>query len=210
MEAIVQQAVENSLLQAAKEAEDAIDNQLKALDNLDDDDLERLRQSRIDQLKRQAQQLENWRARGHGTYREIDNEKDFFAEMKGEERMICHFFRNNWPCKVRPYLGEETLLADHPSSCLFKFKDVCVWEPQVMDKHMLELAQQHPETKFVKVNHRAGACSEEVLAHFCTLPVLPLRQETCCTPEAAAIVRLREHNTFIFVLNRSMLRNHHS
>jgi hypothetical protein len=100
MEAIVQQAVESSLLQAAKEAEDAIDNEIKALDNLDDDDLERLRQSRIDQLKRQAQQHENWRARGHGSYREIDSEKDFFAEMKGEERMICHFFRNNWPCKV--------------------------------------------------------------------------------------------------------------
>jgi hypothetical protein len=20
--------------------------------------------------------------------------------MKGEERMVCHFFRDNWPCKV--------------------------------------------------------------------------------------------------------------
>ncbi|KAK9820972.1 hypothetical protein WJX81_003934 [Elliptochloris bilobata] len=45
MEAIVQQAVEHSLLQAARE-------------------------------------------------------KEFFAEVKGEERVVCHFFRENWPCKV--------------------------------------------------------------------------------------------------------------
>ena len=37
---------------------------------------------------------------GHGEYREILSEKDFFAEMKGTERMICHFHRENWPCKV--------------------------------------------------------------------------------------------------------------
>ncbi len=42
---------------------------------------------------------QEWIRRGHGEYREVD-EKDFFKEMKGEERMVCHFFRNNWPCKV--------------------------------------------------------------------------------------------------------------
>ena len=44
--------------------------------------------------------LQEWLKRGHGSYREIFGEKEFFAEMKGEERMVCHFFRNNWPCKV--------------------------------------------------------------------------------------------------------------
>ena len=44
--------------------------------------------------------LQEWLKRGHGSYREIFGEKDFFAEMKGEERMVCHFFRDNWPCKV--------------------------------------------------------------------------------------------------------------
>ncbi len=29
------------------------------------------------------------------------SEKEFFAEMKGEERMVCHFYRDSWPCKVR-------------------------------------------------------------------------------------------------------------
>jgi hypothetical protein len=35
-----------------------------------------------------------------GQYEEIATEKDFFNTMKGEERMICHFYRENWPCKV--------------------------------------------------------------------------------------------------------------
>lgn len=100
MEALVQRAVEDTILKAAKEAEDQLDNQIRALENLEDDDLERMRQARIDQLKRQAQQREQWRARGHGSLREIDTEKDFFAEMKGADRMICHFYRENWPCKV--------------------------------------------------------------------------------------------------------------
>ena len=37
---------------------------------------------------------------GTGSTGEIQGEKEFFAEMKGEERMVCHFYRSNWPCKV--------------------------------------------------------------------------------------------------------------
>ena len=44
--------------------------------------------------------MQEWVRRGHGEYREIQGEKEFFAEMKGEERMVCHFYRENWPCKV--------------------------------------------------------------------------------------------------------------
>lgn len=101
MEAVLQQVIEDSVLKAAKQAEDQLDDQIRALEHLEDDDLERLRQQRIDQLKRVAKQKDQWRARGHGSLREIDSEKEFFAEMKGEDRMICHFYRENWPCKVR-------------------------------------------------------------------------------------------------------------
>ena len=47
-----------------------------------------------------AQQHQPFALQGHGEYREILSEKDFFAEMKGTERMVCHFYRENWPCKV--------------------------------------------------------------------------------------------------------------
>ncbi|EIE19701.1 thioredoxin-like protein [Coccomyxa subellipsoidea C-169] len=85
---------------AAKNVEDQIDNRLQALENLDADDIEKLRQRRLHQMKLAAAQKQEWSKRGHGEYREIFGEKEFFSEMKGEERMVCHFFRENWPCKV--------------------------------------------------------------------------------------------------------------
>lgn len=97
---LIQQVMEQHLVAAAQKIEDDLDNQLHALENLNDDDLETLRQRRIDQLKRQAEKKKGWIAKGHGEYREILSEKEFFSEMKTEERMICHFFRENWPCKV--------------------------------------------------------------------------------------------------------------
>ncbi len=39
-------------------------------------------------------------AMGHGELRDLQDEKEFFAEMKGENMMVVHFYRNNWPCKV--------------------------------------------------------------------------------------------------------------
>lgn len=100
MDQLVQQHIENQLLQTAKALEDQIDGQLHRLDNLEEDDYDKLRQHRLKELKEHAAKRQKWLARGHGEYREIFSEKDFFAEMKGEERMVCHFFRENWPCKV--------------------------------------------------------------------------------------------------------------
>ena len=96
----MQQAIEGQVLAAAKGVEDQLDSQLHALENLDEDDLESLRRRRVDQMKQQARKKQEWLSRGHGEYREIDGEKSFFAEMTGAGRLVCHFFRNNWPCKV--------------------------------------------------------------------------------------------------------------
>jgi len=96
----MQQVVENQLMQVAKVVEDQLDDQIHELENLGDEDIEKLRQRRIDAMKRQQAKRQQWLAKGHGECRTIMDEKEFFAEMKGEERMIVHFFRNNWPCKV--------------------------------------------------------------------------------------------------------------
>lgn len=97
---LVQRAVEQSVLRVAQQLEDQIDDQLHKLDNFQDDDLERLRQRRIQDLKKQQERTKEWIQKGHGEYREIQDEKEFFKQMKGEERMICHFYRDSWPCKV--------------------------------------------------------------------------------------------------------------
>ena len=52
MQHAVQAAIEQQVLRAAQEVENQIDAELHKLETLDDDDLERLRQKRIDELKR--------------------------------------------------------------------------------------------------------------------------------------------------------------
>ena len=44
--------LEQQLLRAAQQVEDQIDSELHKMENMDDDDIERLRQKRIDELKR--------------------------------------------------------------------------------------------------------------------------------------------------------------
>jgi hypothetical protein len=105
MDAAVQRVIEQQVLNVAKQLEDQLDSQIQKLENLDDDDLERLRQRRINELKKQQERTRDWLAHGHGEYREVSNEKDFFKEIKGEERVVCHFFRESWPCKVRARVG---------------------------------------------------------------------------------------------------------
>lgn len=98
--AMVQAAIEQQVLNVAKQMEEQIDSQLNRMENLDEDDIEALRRRRIDDLKRIQEKKQQWLANGHGEYREITGEKEFFKEMKGVERMVCHFYRDNWPCKV--------------------------------------------------------------------------------------------------------------
>ena len=62
--------------------------------------MERIKQRRLQQMKKAQEQRARWKADGHGEYREIMGEKEFFKEMKGVERMVAHFYRENWPCKV--------------------------------------------------------------------------------------------------------------
>lgn len=69
------------------------------LETLDEDDLDKLRERRLAALKKQQAKRKEWLRRGHGELRDVE-EKEFFNEMRNEERVIAHFYRNNWPCKV--------------------------------------------------------------------------------------------------------------
>jgi hypothetical protein len=99
---IIQQAIQQNVIAAAQEVENQLDDQIHALEKLDSEDIEVLRQKRVLQLKLYARKKQEWLRRGHGEYTEVLSEKGFFEEMKGEERMVCHFYRENWPCKVCP------------------------------------------------------------------------------------------------------------
>lgn len=100
MENRVQEIIEKQVLTVAKAVEDKIDDEIAALDKLDLDDIEVLRERRLQQMKKMAEKRSRWVSLGHGDYSEIFSEKDFFSIVKASDRVVCHFYRENWPCKV--------------------------------------------------------------------------------------------------------------
>lgn len=104
-------------------AEEAhLDEMLNKLDNMDDDDMEKLRQARKKRMIAEAQRRQELRAQGHGEYREISGEKEFFREIKNAPAAAVHFYR---PATFR-----------------------CA----IVDKHMSRCAQKYVDCKFVKIN----------------------------------------------------------
>ena len=115
------------VLQTAKAQEKAIESELKAYDDLldDDDALEALRARRLEQMKVQQQKKIAWKALGHGEYAELagsDVAKAFFDATKASQRLVVHFYR------------PTTELCD------------------IFHAHLAKLAAQHLETRFLKIN----------------------------------------------------------
>lgn len=113
---------EAALLKAAEIIEDQLDGQIEKLDNMGTDDLEKLRETRLKAMKDKAKKQQELVTKGHGVYREMPSQDDFFKEVKDTEFVVVHFFR---PSTMR-----------------------C----NIVDKHLNLLAPKHVETKFVKVN----------------------------------------------------------
>lgn len=103
-------------------------NKYDALLEAGDSELEKLRERRLNQMKKAQEQKNKWRAAGHGTYAAIgegqgaDSAKEFFDATKESARMVVHFHR--------------------PST---RFCDI-------FHAHLEKLADKHLETRFVKVN----------------------------------------------------------
>lgn len=114
--------LENQLLQATKMIENQVDAEIERLEKIDDDDLEVLRRRRLDAMKKSHQQKQDWMSAGHGEYSEVADEKEFFDACKKSKKVICHFYRDS----------------------TFRCK--------ILDKHLTELAHNHLETKFIKIN----------------------------------------------------------
>ncbi|THF97186.1 hypothetical protein TEA_012308 [Camellia sinensis var. sinensis] len=96
----VQEIIEKQVLTVAKAVEDKIDEEIAALDCLDVDNIEALRERRLQQMKKMVDKRSHWLALGYGEYYEIPLEKEFFSIVKASERVVYHFYRENWPCKV--------------------------------------------------------------------------------------------------------------
>ena len=99
-----------------------MDAEIEKLERMDEDDIEALRNKRLQQLKKAQQQKQEWLQVGHGRYDEIPDEKSFFEAAKKSKKFVCHFYRDaTFRCKI-------------------------------VDKHLTMLAQKHVETRFVKID----------------------------------------------------------
>uniref|UniRef100_A0A7S2TIC8 Thioredoxin domain-containing protein n=1 Tax=Lotharella oceanica TaxID=641309 RepID=A0A7S2TIC8_9EUKA len=118
--------VATQMMRAVKDTEKAIDDEIETLENLNKTDLENIRRKRIIEMKKKAEKMAQWRQKGHGTYTELADQKQWFEEVKANERTICLFYRNT------------TNASDKYT--------------QILDKHLQQLAQKHMETRFLKIN----------------------------------------------------------
>lgn len=120
--AMMQSQLEEQILNVAQTVEDQIDAQTRALDDMDEDDLEKLREKRMAQMRKANEQKALWRQMGHGQMNELTSEKEFFESAKKSDHMLCHFYRST------------------TKRC------------EIVDKHLAELAPKHIEARFCRIN----------------------------------------------------------
>lgn len=118
----MEQLIQNQVISAALQLEKQLDQEIGRLDTLGIDDLDQIRQNRLKEMKKLAQQKQEWKSAGHGEYSELADEKEFFEVSKKSKNIVCHFYRDT--------------------------TDRC----KIVDHHLKILAPKHLETKFCKVN----------------------------------------------------------
>ena len=114
----VEQAIINAVANQLEAEEEKLDDQLAKLDNLTTDELDEIRAKRVEQMKRKAQQKEQWLANAHGTMNELHDQKQFFEHVKTSKHVICLFYsKTNKYCDT---LNEHlTVLAGKHLECKF-------------------------------------------------------------------------------------------
>merc|ERR1712167_542636 len=95
MEEAMQQQVDNMLAQTLLSVESALDAEIEKAENLDEDDLARIKAKRMAEMKKKAEQQQDNVANGHGTLTKINDQQEFFAAAKVSNRLVCIFTRNS-------------------------------------------------------------------------------------------------------------------
>merc|ERR1719491_358434 len=121
-----------SILRATQAQEEAIQSEISkyvALLDSNDTELEKLREKRLAKMKHAVEQRSKWLGNGHGTYDDLESgqhagdiAKSFFDAAKKSTRLVIHFYRPT------------------TRSC------------NAFHRTLAELAQKHPETRFLKIN----------------------------------------------------------
>ncbi|KAK7096779.1 thioredoxin domain-containing protein 9-like [Littorina saxatilis] len=114
--------LQNQLLAATQMIEQQVDAEIAKLENMEEDDFDALRRRRMEGLKKQQQQKQEWLNNGHGEYSEFTTEKEFFDQCKKSKKLVCHFYRDT------------------------------TFRSKIVDKHLAILSPKHLETKFIRMN----------------------------------------------------------
>jgi len=118
----VEKVLQDQVLRVAETVEQQLDAEIQKLDELDTDGIEKLREERLDQLKKQVKQKQHFLSIGHGEYEELSEEKQFFEVTKKSPDVILHFYKQATPrCKI-------------------------------VDQHLNILCKKHIETRFCKLD----------------------------------------------------------
>ncbi|KAF1327679.1 Thioredoxin domain-containing protein 9, partial [Globisporangium splendens] len=119
---VVANVIGEKVLQSLEEQEQQLDETIKRLEKADDDELERLRERRMQQMKQNALKVQELRAKGHGEYATITDTKEFFEVIKQSDKSVVHFFT--------------------PANAF------C----ELVDGHLERLSKHHIETRFIRLN----------------------------------------------------------
>ncbi|XP_058789486.1 thioredoxin domain-containing protein 9 [Phymastichus coffea] len=116
------QVIQQKVAEIASHVEKQLDAEIEKLDNLNIDDIEKLREHRLKEMKKMQQQKQIWLSQGHGEYTELSDEKEFFEVCKKSDKVVCHFYK------------------DGTERC------------KIVDMHLKILCKKHIETRFIKLN----------------------------------------------------------
>eukprot|EP00904_Undaria_pinnatifida_P000900 jgi/Undpi1/10810/HiC_scaffold_3.g01339.m1 len=111
MEAIAQQVAGKAILDHAKETEQKLDAKLAKLDNMDEDDLDKLREKRKAQLIAAQKIKQANLSNGHGRYMELPDQPAFFEATKKSK--FCKI-----DAEKCPYLTEKLNIFVMPTILL--------------------------------------------------------------------------------------------
>lgn len=103
----IRENIESQILEALKDKENEIDLEIKKYENLEkkvyeevDEELENIKNKRLQELKKKNQEKLTYLRNGHGTYKEVYSEKEFFEVCKKSRNVCCHFYRSStWRCE---------------------------------------------------------------------------------------------------------------
>lgn len=92
---MMQAMVDQQLAQTLLSVEAALDDEINKVENLEEDDLARIKAKRMEEMRKKAEEQQQNKFNGHGSLSKINDQQEFFAACKKSARVVCIFTRNS-------------------------------------------------------------------------------------------------------------------